>query len=115
MIFQKLFSYSFDSESTESSILSTKPNIIDSPYQTTIEMESTNIFYFFYTLLFIKIEIIQLLIYPKKFELLTISLSLYLLSLLTDFTMNALLFSDDVISQKYHNKGNILTLLLQCH
>ena len=44
-----------------------------------------------------------------KFELLCVKISIYIFSLLSDFFMNAILFSDDVISQKYNNNGQLST------
>ena len=109
IIFQKLSTFDIPiiCESTETSTIITTNHPINAPYQVTIINNSTNILFFFYFLLISKLEIVQLLLFPKPFDILTISLSIFLLSLLIDFTMNALLFSDDVISQKYHNKGDI--------
>ena len=76
-------------------------------FKDAIISENRNFFGFFISLFTNKIELINIIFFRSDFELLTISFSLYLFSFLTDFTMNALLFSDDVISQKYHNKGNI--------
>ena len=60
-----------------------------------------------------KIEIITILFYGEELSHLSLSLAVYLLNFLFNFFMNAFLYSDDVISQKYHNNGqlNILTTL----
>ncbi len=50
----------------------------------------------------------QIIFYPKEFDHFSLALSLFLYELLIDFTLNALLFSDDIISQKYYNNGNLL-------
>ena len=55
-----------------------------------------------------KLDIVQIIFYPQQFSHVSVSLSLYLYELLLDLTFNALLFSDDVISQKYYNNGNLL-------
>ena len=55
-----------------------------------------------------KLDIVQIIFYPQEFSHVSVSLSLYLYELLLDLTFNALLFSDEVISQKYYNNGNLL-------
>ena len=55
-----------------------------------------------------KLDLIQIFFYPKEFDHFSLSLTLFLYELLIDFTLNALLFSDDVISQKYYNNGSLL-------
>ena len=62
---------------------------------------------FFFVLLFGKIEIIKLFCFRGEYELFLICISIYIFSLSCDFFINALLFSDDVISQKYNNGGEI--------
>ena len=54
-----------------------------------------------------KIEIISLLFYPEEFTHLSLTLSIYTLDFLFSYFMNALLYSDDVVSQKYHNNGSL--------
>ena len=110
ILFHKIYYIDIDNETTSNSQLNESTplqNNINSPYQNSIMMKTTNILYFFCILVTSKIELAQIFLFPKQFEILSISLSFYLLSLLTDFTMNAILFSDDVISQKYHNQGKI--------
>ena len=60
-----------------------------------------------------KFEIIQILFFPKEFSHKSLTLSLYLYELLLDLSFNALLFSDEVISQKYYNNGNLLFITSQ--
>ena len=57
-----------------------------------------------------KLDLIQIIFYPQEFSHVSVSLSLYLYELLLDLTFNALLFSDDVISQKYYNNGDLLLI-----
>ena len=54
-----------------------------------------------------KIELIALFYSRGDYELLVISLSQYFFAFGVDFFMNALLFSDDYISQRYQNQGNL--------
>ena len=54
-----------------------------------------------------KLEIIQIFFHPKLFSHITLTFSLYIFELLLDLTVNSLLFSDDIISQKYYNNGEL--------
>ena len=54
-----------------------------------------------------KIDIIAIFIHRGKYEFIPILISVYLYSLTLDFTINALLFSDDIISSKYKNGGKL--------
>ena len=54
-----------------------------------------------------KIDIIAIFIHIGKYEYFPILISVYLYSLALDFTINALLFSDDIISSKYKNGGKL--------
>ena len=55
-----------------------------------------------------KLDLIQIIFFPKEFSHISLTLPSYLFELLLDLTFNALLFSDDVISQKYYNNGDLL-------
>ena len=60
-----------------------------------------------------KIDIIPILFYPEEFTHKSLTLSLYVLDFLFSFFMNAFLYTDDVVSEKYHNNGqlNLFTTL----
>ena len=64
---------------------------------------------YFYNFLY-KFDIVQIFCFPSEFSHLSVTLSLYLFELLLDLTLNAFLFSDEVISQKYYNNGNLLLI-----
>ena len=82
-------------------------DIDNASFKQAVSKEDRNLFKFFFLLLFNQIEIIKLLFFIGDFDLLPISLSLFFFSIASDYTMNALLFSDDIISEKYHNKGKL--------
>ena len=48
-----------------------------------------------------------MLYYRNPYVHISISLSLYVFELCVDLTFNCLLFTDDVVSQKYNNKGSL--------
>ncbi len=61
----------------------------------------------FLGIFFIKVELINTLFFPEPFNIYSITISVYILSLLIDFTFNALMYTDDVVSQKYSNEGKL--------
>ena len=77
-------------------------------YAQALNKDGRNMWQIFFSYFNEKLDLIQIFFYPKEFEHFSLSLTLYLYELLIDFTLNAILFSDDVISQKYYNNGNLL-------
>jgi len=74
------------------------------PFTKAIIMDKRNIFQLLKEKIMDKLEIIDILISKEIKEL---HLSKYFLFLLIDVTMTALLFSDSVISHKFHNNGKL--------
>ena len=79
-------------------------------YAQALIKDERNILQIFFSYFNDKIDLVQIIFYPKEFDHFSIALTLFLYELLIDFTLNALLFSDDVISQKYYNNGNLLLI-----
>jgi hypothetical protein len=77
-------------------------------YEEALEKDQRNIFQIFLSLFVLKLQSIQIIFYPKEFTHLSLTLSLYSFEYLLDLTVNSLLFSDDIISQKYYNNGELL-------
>ena len=77
------------------------------PYSQALRIDKRNIFIVFISLIKMKIEIITIILYPEEFTNRPLLLSIYLLDFLFNYFMNALLYSDDVVSQKYHNNGSL--------
>ena len=80
----------------------------DLTYAQAVVKDERNIWQIFISYFNEKLDLIQIIFYPKEFDHFSLSLTLYLYELLIDLTLNALLFSDDVISQKYYNNGSLL-------
>ena len=57
--------------------------------------------------LFLKIELLSTIFFPEPFSVISITLPFYVLMLLIDFTLNALVYTDDIVSQKYSNNGKL--------
>jgi len=91
----------------------TKDNINDLPYGKAIKVDKRNIFQIFYSFIIEKIELISIIISNNQIKIIIVVE--YILALLINFFFNALLYSDDVVSNKYHNNGEldmIVTLTL---
>lgn len=69
--------------------------------------EERNVFKFFFFLFVKQIELIRIFCFPNEYELFPISLSVFLFAIASDYTMNALLFSDDIIAERYDNNGSL--------
>ena len=85
----------------------------DLPYTLALNLDKRNVFQIFLSLIIQKLEIINLFISDEKVKLMIICE--YILSLQFNFFFNALLYSDEVISNKYHNNGEldfVITLTL---
>ena len=87
---------------------SNKINYNDLTFSKAIEDDKRTIVQIFLSFLLQKFEFIQLTFYPKEFSHISLTFSLYVFEILLDLTINSLLFSDDVISQKYYNNGELL-------
>ena len=79
-------------------------------YAQALVKDERNILQIFFSYFNDKIDLVQIIFYPKEFDHFSIELSLFLYELLIDFTLNAILFSDDIISQKYYNNGSLLLI-----
>ena len=85
----------------------------DLPYKLAIIKDKRNIFQIFISIIFKKIDIINFFYGNEKIKIILVIE--YIISLLINFFFNALLYSDAVISHKYHNNGEldlIVTLTL---
>ena len=54
-----------------------------------------------------EIQIVDIFYYRNPFSHLSIILSIYIFELCLDLTLNCLLYTDDVVSEKYNNNGSI--------
>ena len=77
------------------------------PFSMALRVDKRDIFSIYISLIKMKIEILSILFFPEKFTHFSVTFSTYLLDLLFCYFMNALLYSDEVISQKYHNNGKL--------
>ena len=85
-----------------------KTNIYDMcPYSQALKIDQRKWYQIFFDIFREKQKIIRLFWKKSTFELFTVKLSVYLFSLSLDFALNALFFTDDIISQRYQNGGSL--------
>ena len=77
------------------------------PYTKALRLDDRNFIQIFFSVLFNKIEIINIFYYKNESVHLSLTLSIYISSLLLDLTLNCLLYTDEEISEKYHNDGKL--------
>ena len=82
-----------------------KKDINELPYTQAIIYDKRNIFKIFGSLIIVKLELINLFCGNERFKIILVCE--YILSLLLNFFFNTLLYSDDVISDNYHNNGEL--------
>ena len=75
------------------------------PYTQALREDNRNFFEIYISFLFDRIDIINLFSCKGHFKL--IEICQYLLLLLLDFFFNALFYSDEIVSHKYHNNGKL--------
>ena len=80
-------------------------NII--PYEQALRIDNRGFFQIFLSVLVHEIEIINIFYYKSPYNHLSIILSIYIFELCLDLTLNCLLYTDDVVSEKYNNNGSI--------
>ena len=54
-----------------------------------------------------EIDIISIFYYKNPYNHLSLVLSIYVFELCLDLTLNCLLYTDDIVSEKYNNNGSI--------
>ena len=84
-------------------------NYDDLPFKMALRMDNRKLFYIFRTKIIEKIKILDIFINKEMKEIL---LSEYFLYLLIDITMNAMLYSDNIVSHKRHNNGKLDTIVI---
>ena len=87
-----------------------KKELNDIPYSQALRIDNRGFWEMFLYTFANKIEIINIFFYRNKYVHLSMTLSIYLLSLFLDIVINCFLFSDDVVSEKYHNDGRLKIL-----
>ena len=86
-------------------VLTKEEDFDDLPFTQAIRKDKRGFLKIFISVLMQKIDIVNLIFGNHKVKIILIYQ--YILSLLIDFFFNAFLYSDDIVSQKYHNNGKL--------
>ena len=78
-------------------------NIEDFPFQKAKVKDNRPLSQMFWFTFVSKIELLNIIVFPSVYDIVYPNIFIYSFSLGLDFTMNALLFSDDVISKRYES------------
>ena len=84
-----------------------KKELNNIPYTKALRVDNRSIFQIFFSVIASKIEIISIFYYRNETFPLSLAISIYLFSMLLDLCLNCFLYSDDVVSEKYHNDGKL--------
>ena len=84
-----------------------KNELNDLPYSSALVLDKRDTLNTFINIFFLRIEIIKIIFFHEEYSSLIIDLNHFLFGMLFEIFMNALLFSDDIISQKYHSNGKL--------
>ena len=77
------------------------------PYTQALRIDNRNWFRMFLSVIAHEIEIINIFYYRNPYNHMTIIFSIYTFELCLDLTLNTLLYTDDVVSEKYNNNGSL--------
>ena len=77
------------------------------PYTKALKVDNRSFFKIFLSVLFNEIKIISIFYYKSPYDHFSIILSKYIFELCLDLTLNCLLYTEEVISEKYNNNGSI--------
>ena len=79
----------------------------DLSYSKALLVDKRNLLSVIFHSFVLKIYLIQLCFYPEEYTSKSITINIFLLSCLLELFFNSLLFTDEVVSKKYHNNGKL--------
>ena len=77
------------------------------PYRQALRIDKRSFFAIFISVITNEIDLLNLYFYRHPYSHYSLSILIYLFDLLSDLTMNCFLYTDDVVSEKYHNNGQL--------
>ena len=77
------------------------------PYTQALRLDHRRIHVIYLSIIKKKIDLLNILFFPEEYTHRALLISIYSLDFIFNYFMNGLLYSDDVISQKYHNNGTL--------
>ena len=84
-----------------------KDKLNEIPYGQALRIDNRNFFQILLSVFVYKIGLLNLFCYRNPYTYFSLSSTVYLFEVLLDITMNCFLYSDDVVSEKYHNNGSL--------
>ena len=84
-----------------------KKELNNVPFTQALRIDKRNYAQIFLSVLAHEIQIIEIFYYKNVYTHLSITLSIYVFELCLDLTLNCILYTDDVVSEKYNNNGSI--------
>ena len=84
-----------------------KNELNDIPYIQALRIDKRQLIEIFTSIFIKEIGILNIFFYRNIYSHFSLVISTYLLESLLDLTLNFLLYSDDVVSEKYNNNGNL--------
>ena len=84
-----------------------KRELNEIPFQQALRIDDRNFFEILLSILMSKIGLLNLFCNRSPYIHLSLTISIYLFELLLDLTLNCFLYTDDVVSEKYHNNGSL--------
>ena len=82
------------------------------PFTQAIHKDKRNVLQIFISVLFQKLELVNLFFGDNKIKIILVYQ--YILSLIIDLFFNTFLYSDDIVSKKYHNNGKLDFIATVC-
>ena len=86
-------------------IIDKKEDLNELPFSQAIYKDKRNFFQIFISIIIKKLEIVNLIIGEDKIKIILVYQ--YILSLIIDLFFNTFLYSDEIVSNKYHNNGKL--------
>lgn len=77
------------------------------PYTQALRIDKRQFWDMYQSILFNEINAINIFYYKNEYVHLSLTTSIYAFSELLDFTINCFIYSDDEVSEKYHNNGSL--------
>ena len=77
------------------------------PYRQALRVDKRPLIEIFFSVFVNEVEILNLFLYRNPYSHFSLTISIYVFELLLDLTMNCVLYTDDVVSEKYHNNGEL--------
>ena len=79
----------------------------DVPFSQAIRLDKRNFLKIFLSFFTKEVELLNIILYFHPFSHFSLLTSVYFTELLLDLALNCFLYSDDVVSEKYHNNGEL--------